>query len=95
MAIASFLVDTSGQHRSLGTLTILDFTHSFLAQRQTGKGRRYISLTTSTQIDRFVELAKKDECFNYVLGGVWHVTGMKDDVFAQIEEVRKQDWSWT
>lgn len=46
-------------------------------------------------IDRFVELAKKDECFNYVLGGVWHVTGMKDDVFAQIEDVRKQDWSWT
>lgn len=46
-------------------------------------------------VDKMVELARQDDQFNWLLGGVWKVTDMKDDVFRKIENVRKYDWSWT
>ena len=45
----------------------------------------------STYIDRVEQLAKDDEKFNSLLGGVWQNT-MTDEVWKRVQAARKEIW---
>ena len=42
-------------------------------------------------IDRVEQLAKEDEKFNWLLGGVWR-NSMTDEVWERVQAVRKEIW---
>ncbi|KAB2308260.1 hypothetical protein F8A87_11055 [Betaproteobacteria bacterium SCN2] len=50
-----------------------------------------ISKYGSIYIDRIEILAKKDECFNYLLGGVWQNTA-SDDIWVRVLQLRREVW---
>ena len=42
-------------------------------------------------IDQVEELARKDDKFNWLLGGVWR-NDMTDEVWQRVQDIRKQIW---
>jgi hypothetical protein len=50
-----------------------------------------LSGTGADYIDRVEELAKRDDKFNELLGGVWQ-NGMTNDVWKRLQRVRRTVW---
>lgn len=50
-----------------------------------------LSSAGAKYIDRIEQLAKDDEKFNYLLGGVWKL-GCPDDVWERLLKARKETW---
>jgi len=68
-----------------------DLTPEQYANLAAGLLETLLSLHGKTYISEVEELARKDERFNYLLGGVWQCL-MPDDIWNRIVTIRKATW---
>jgi hypothetical protein len=65
--------------------------HSVEQSFAAGPLEKLLSHYGADYIDRVEDLAKKDQQFNYLLGGVWR-RNMSKDVWSRLKKVRRDVW---